>query len=135
MTRYVTDGGQASVPSEDLAFYFGGMRGQDWGPITSDDGSANTSANTLIVANLTATGDHKLWRNLTLPKYVASRANPQLVWIPVSQQGVLVVIGGVKNLGDTYPSGLSSTQQEQDVRRNHPVLPTRGGHWLTQRSP
>ncbi|KAJ6125905.1 hypothetical protein N7471_010398 [Penicillium samsonianum] len=63
------------------------MRGQDWGPITSDDGSANTSANTLIVANLTATGYHKLWRNLTLPNYVASRANPQVVWRPVSQQG------------------------------------------------
>ncbi|KAJ5335658.1 uncharacterized protein N7506_005594 [Penicillium brevicompactum] len=38
ITRHVTDGGKTSAPSEDLAFYFGGMRGRDWGPITSDDG-------------------------------------------------------------------------------------------------
>lgn len=119
MTRYVTDGGQTSVPSENLAFYFGGMRGQDWGPITSDDGSANTLADTMILANLTATGDHQLWRNLTLPKQVEKRANPQLVWIPVSQQGALAVIGGVKYPESLDPSGLSSTQKEQDVRPNH----------------
>lgn len=119
ITRYVTDGGQTSVPSEDLAFYFGGMRGRDWGPITSDDGSANTLADTLILANLTAAGDHKLWQNLTLPKHVASRANPQLVWIPVSQKGVLAVIGGVKYPESLYPSGLSSAQQQQDVRSDH----------------
>lgn len=126
MTRYVTNGGPVSVPSEDLAFYFGGMRGQDWGPITSDDASANTSANTLIAVNLAANGDRKHWRNLTLPKHVASRANPQLVWIPVSQQGVLAVIGGVKNPEEIYPSGLSSTQQEQNVRPNPALLAQRG---------
>jgi hypothetical protein len=115
MTRYITHGGQVSVPSENLAFYFGGMRGPDWGPITSDDASSNTNADTLIMVNLTATGDEKLWRNSTLPSYVASRANPQLVWIPVSQQGILAVIGGVKNPEDIYPAGLSTSQQEQDV--------------------
>ncbi|OQD79246.1 hypothetical protein PENANT_c056G00630 [Penicillium antarcticum] len=116
MTRYVTNGGPVSVPSEDLAFYFGGMRGRDWGPITSDDASANTSANTLIAVNMAANGDQPIWRNLTLPNYVASRANPQLVWIPVSQQGVLAVIGGVKTPEEIYPSGLSSTQQKLNVR-------------------
>ena len=115
MTRYVTHGGQVSVPSENLAFYFGGMRGPDWGPITSDDASANTTADTLIMANFTSTGDENLWRNSTLPTFVSSRVHPQLVWIPVSEQGIFVVIGGVKVPEDIYPDGLSSSQQEQDV--------------------
>ena len=115
MTRYITHGGQVSVPSENLAFYFGGMRGPDWGPITSDDASSNTTADTLIMVNLTDTGDNKVWRNSTLPADVASRASPQLVWIPVSEQGIIAVIGGVKNPEDIYPAGLSTSQQEQDV--------------------
>ncbi|KAJ5318728.1 hypothetical protein N7476_005148 [Penicillium atrosanguineum] len=114
MTRYVTHGGQVSVPSENLAFYFGGMRGPDWAPITSDDASANTTADTLIMANFTAAGDEKIWRNSTLPSFVSSRAHPQSVWIPVSEQGIFAVIGGVKAPEDIYPDGLSSSQQEQD---------------------
>ena len=109
------------MPSENLAFYFGGMRGPDWGPITSDDASSNTTADTLIMVNLTDTGDNKLWRNSTLPADVASRASPQLVWIPVSEQGIIAVIGGVKNPEDIYPAGLSTSQQEQDVgQTQHP---------------
>jgi hypothetical protein len=115
MTRYITSGGQVSAPSENLAFYFGGMRGQEWGPITSDDASANTTADTLIMLNLTATGDQKVWRNSTLPNSITSRADPQLVWVPVSERGVLAAIGGVKVPQDNYPSGLSSSQQEEDV--------------------
>lgn len=118
MTRYITNGGQVSVRSENLAFYFGGMRGQDWGPITSDDASANVTANTLISVNLTETGDQKYWRNSTLPSFVTGRANAQVVWIPVSQQGLLAVIGGVKNPESIYPTGLSSTQQRQNVKPN-----------------
>ncbi|KAJ5882785.1 uncharacterized protein N7473_011047 [Penicillium subrubescens] len=114
LTRYVTSGGQVSVPSENLAFYFGGMRGQGWGPITSDDASANTTADTLIMLNLTAVGDQKVWRNSTLPKSIMSRADAQLIWVPVSEQGVLVAIGGVKTPEYLFPSGLSSSQQEQD---------------------
>lgn len=115
MTRYVTSGGQVSVPSENVAFYFGGMRGEEWGPIRSDDASANTTADTLIMLNLTATGDQKVWRNSTLPSSITSRADSQLVWIPVSERGVLAAIGGAK-VPDIYPSGLSSSQQEEDVQ-------------------
>lgn len=116
MTRYVTDGGQVSVPSENLGFYFGGMRGQDWGEITSNDASANTTANTLMMVNLTGPGDSKEWRNLTLPNFVTSRAHAQTVWIPASKSGLLAVIGGVKNPEDTYPAGLSSSLKQQNVR-------------------
>lgn len=116
MTRYISNGGQVSVPSENLAFYFGGMRGPDWGPISSDDGSANLSANTLIRVNLTGSGDTKVWRNSTLPSSVRSRAEAQLVWIPASERGLLVVIGGVENPADGYPFDLSAVQREQNVR-------------------
>jgi hypothetical protein len=52
MSRYITHGAGVSVPSENLGFYFGGMRGPDWGPIASHDGSANTTASTLISVDL-----------------------------------------------------------------------------------
>jgi hypothetical protein len=35
------------------------------------------------------------WNNYTLPTNVPGRANAEIVWIPVSKQGILVAIGGV----------------------------------------
>ena len=37
LTRYITDGGAVSAPSENLGFYFSGVHGQNWGVITDDD--------------------------------------------------------------------------------------------------
>ena len=114
MTRYITNGAGESVPSENMGFYLGGMRSATWGPITLDDASANTTADTLISVNMT-NAPSLTWTNSTLPSFVPPRAEAELVWIPVSHSGALVAIGGVLN-PDIYPTGLSDTQKNHDVR-------------------
>lgn len=100
VTRYVTDGAAVSVPSENLGFYFGGLRSATYGPIFYLPGPRNQSVNpdqlstTLIEVDLAKQGG-ETWNNSTLPTTVPGRANPEIVWIPVSEQGILVAIGGV----------------------------------------
>ena len=98
-----------------MGFYFSGQRGKDWGPIASDDASANTSASSLIGVNMTAPEDFG-WKNVSLPSTVISRANAEVVWVPRSHNGILVVIGGTKYPESIYADGLSSEQKKQDVR-------------------
>ncbi len=100
ITRYVTDGASVSVPSENLGFYFGGLRSASWGPIYYLPGPKNQSVNadqlslTMIEIDMTTQGKEK-WKNSTLPNSVPGRANAELVWVPVSEKGILVAIGGV----------------------------------------
>ena len=115
ITQHISNGASASAPSENMGFYFSGQRGKDWGPIASDDASANTSASSLISVNLTAPRDFG-WKNESLPSRVTARANAELVWIPRSKKGILAVIGGTKNPESIYAGGLSSEQKKQDVR-------------------
>ena len=97
-----------------MGFYFSGQRGKDWGPIASDD-TANISASSLIGVNMTAPEDFG-WKNVSLPSTVISRANAEVVWVPRSHNGILVVIGGTKYPESIYADGLSSEQKKQDVR-------------------
>jgi hypothetical protein len=100
MTRYVTDGAAVSVPSENLGFYFGGLRSSTFGPIYYDPGEANITLNaddlseTLIELDMSVQ-TKPVWNNHTLPTSVPGRANAEIVWVPVSKQGLLVAIGGV----------------------------------------
>lgn len=101
-SRYVTYGGGVSVPSENLGFYFAGMRSPSGGPIyylpgpSAENQSANADVNsmTLIQLNMTVQ-QNETWNNYTLPSTVPGRASPEIAWVPVSEQGVLVAIGGV----------------------------------------
>jgi hypothetical protein len=110
MTRYLTSGAAVSVPSENLGFYFGGMRSASWGPIYYLPGPKNSSVNadqlslTMIEVNM-GVQYKETWSNHTLPSTVPGRADAELVWVPVSKQGVLVAIGGV-----VYPSYLNVNQ-------------------------
>lgn len=79
------------------------------------DDSANTAADTLISVSMTNNTKEKNWVNQTLPDYVQSRADAELVWVPVSKQGVLIVIGGVLNAEVLYPTGLSETERKANV--------------------
>lgn len=116
MTRYVTNGAGVSAPSENLGFYFSGMRGKDWGPIYVDDESANVTSDRMIKVDMSTMRENK-WSNLSLPAYVPARANAELVWIPVAEAGVLVAIGGVINPATIFASeGLTSAQQNASRR-------------------
>jgi hypothetical protein len=104
VTRYITSGAGVSAPSENLGFYFSGMRAADWGLIQNGDGSPNTTANTLITVDMSVMRSEQ-WTNDTLPRNIPPRANAELVWVPVSAQGVLIAIGGVIN-----PAEVTATQ-------------------------
>jgi len=95
-TRYVSNGAAVSVPSEDLGFYFGGLRASDWKAIDNLPGNASTQSTTLIKLDM-AIQNSETWENKTLPANVAGRANAELVWVPVSEKGILIAIGGVIN--------------------------------------
>ncbi|EPE06091.1 kelch repeat protein [Ophiostoma piceae UAMH 11346] len=105
MTRYVAYGGAASAPSENKAWYFSGLRSPSWGPIYNVNGNDSLTAvnisNTLISVDMT-TQQEESWTNKTLDSTIDGRANPELVWVPVGPQGILVAIGGV-----TYPEFIS----------------------------
>ncbi|RVX66076.1 hypothetical protein B0A52_10010 [Exophiala mesophila] len=112
VTRYVTNGAGVSAPSENLGFYFSGMRAPDWGPIYYDDSSANVTANTLIQVDM-STMRNEEWTNITIPDNIPARANAELVWVPVSERGVLVAVGGVIEPEEIWARGLNESQQEE----------------------
>ena len=112
VTRYVTNGAAVNVPSENLGYYFSGMRGIHWGPIFQDEDSANVSANSLISVDMSMQRGEK-WANDTIPSRISPRADAQLVWIPVSGQGVLVAIGGVMPPEELSSTGLNDTETSQ----------------------
>jgi hypothetical protein len=64
--------------------------------IEGGNGSTYTTATSLITVNMTAMRNES-WRNSSLPANVSGRANAEMVWLPVSESGILVVIGGVIN--------------------------------------
>jgi hypothetical protein len=119
VTRYVTAGGGVSVPSENAGFYFSGLRSASSGAIYYPSGNESTNAdvvsNTLISVNMTIQRG-ETWANQTLPTSVPGRANPEIVWIPVSKQGVLIAIGGSVDPEFAYASqSLNDSQMAHDV--------------------
>jgi hypothetical protein len=119
VTRYVTAGGAVSVPSENKGFYFGGLRSASSGAIFYTSGNESVNAdvvsNTLISVDMTVQQNEK-WANQTLPTSVPGRASPEIVWVPVSTQGVLIAIGGSVDPEFAYASqSLNDSQAAQDV--------------------
>lgn len=137
VTRYITNGAGASAPSENLGWYFSGMRSPDWGPIYYDDSSANATANTLIQVDMSTMRGEK-WTNTTLPDNITPRANAELVWVPVSDHGVLVAIGGVSQPEEIYPAGLTAAQTAQSQSQSPtfmtslPVYDVSSSSWYLQ---
>jgi hypothetical protein len=100
MTRYITYGGAASAPSENLAWYFSGMqsasKGKIYRPGSVPNGSFDAThvSDTLITLDMERQG-YETFTNVTLQEGIRGRANPELVWVPVGRRGILVVLGGV----------------------------------------
>lgn len=111
--RYVTHGAGVSAPSENLAFYFGGMRGEDWGEILEPIPRANETSDRLITVNMETMRSEE-WSNTTLPSNVPKRSVGELVWVPTSESGVLVAIGGVKYPEDLFRSGRMTEDQGKE---------------------
>lgn len=125
LTRYLTFGGAANAPSENKAWYFGGMTSTSGGEIFYP--SSNTSlnptnySNTLITLDM-ATQQSETWDNDTLPDHIKSRANPELVWVPIGEQGILVVLGGV-----TYPEFAAGSH----ISKNETASKAESGEFMS----
>lgn len=110
LTRYVVYGGAVSIPSENLGYYFSGLRAANFGNIyyapspKNASYNADTPSSTLVSVDMTDPINSK-WSNNSLPSTVPGRASPEIAWVPVSEQGALIAIGGVIN-----PSYASLTQ-------------------------
>ena len=111
ITRYVAYGAAASVASENLAYYFGGLRSASYGPIYYDPGPANESLNadqlspTLIELDMNPL-QLEAWNNYTLPDEIPSRASAEIPWLPYGERGILILIGGV-----IYPAYANVNQK------------------------
>ncbi|KAI1476328.1 hypothetical protein F4774DRAFT_240462 [Daldinia eschscholtzii] len=120
LTRYVTNGGAASAPSENKAWYFGGYRSESGGPIyegfLNETQSPTITSDYLITLDM-STQTQETWKNETLGN-TSSRADPSVVWVPIGEQGILVVLGGV-----VYPSYLGenlTSANEAQSRKDSP---------------
>ena len=108
VNRYVSNGASASAPSENLGFYFSGLRGAGWGAITESTRDWYL-ADTLIEVDM-STMRSEQWSNNTLPDDIPPRAGAELVWIPVGGRGALVAIGGMTAVEYLLSSPLNSSQ-------------------------
>ncbi|KAN0087323.1 hypothetical protein V8E54_001011 [Elaphomyces granulatus] len=139
-TRYIAGGGAVSAPSENLSFYFSGVREQNWGVITDNGQLANVTANTLITVNMPTMSD-QTWSNNTLPDNIPGRINAELVWIPVSQSGVLIAIGGVVHsdvvtwaISLTATQAAASNQTSPTFMQTVPVYDVEYRNWYMQQT-
>ncbi|KFZ19739.1 hypothetical protein V502_03486, partial [Pseudogymnoascus sp. VKM F-4520 (FW-2644)] len=98
ITRYVGFGAGVSVPSENKGYYFGGMQARSHGPVNYPSGNKTTDptvySRDLISVDMTKQME-EVWTNKTIKSDVPGRASPEIVWVPVGKNGVLVVVGGV----------------------------------------
>ncbi|ROT40770.1 hypothetical protein SODALDRAFT_104787 [Sodiomyces alkalinus F11] len=142
LTRYIAFGGAASAPSENKAWYFGGLRAPNWGPIFQR--TSNITENAVNVSSTLITLDMRdqldlEWTNTTLPDEIKGRANPEVVWVPVGEEGILVVIGGV-----TYPDWITtsrvsenaaqSTEESDEFMAVIDIYDVASGRWYRQRT-
>jgi len=120
VNRYIAYGGGVSAPSENKAWYFSGMTSPSGGEIKHPrtDGSTTPQniSNFLIEVDMEVQSN-EVWTNKTLED-VKGRANPEVVWVPVGEQGILVVLGGV-----VYPHWVTGSQQSEDAEASEEESP------------
>ncbi|KAI8255184.1 hypothetical protein K4K58_005835 [Colletotrichum sp. SAR11_239] len=141
ITQFVAHGAAVSAPSENKAWYIGGMRSPIWGEIykiyQNDTHIANSTSSTLITLDMTKQLS-ETFSNETLQ--VTPRANPSAVWVPVGEKGILVMVGGV-----TFPefttNGLRTSANSQDSEKDSPefmktidIYDIAGKQWYQQKT-
>ncbi|GAB1316689.1 Kelch repeat-containing protein [Madurella fahalii] len=115
VTQYIAYGGAASAPSENMAWYFSGMRSSSGGPIydiatASDTELAVNLSRTLVSLNMESQ-QNEIFSASPLPSSIPGRANPELVWVPVGPRGILVALGGVVFPDFAYPTMVSPDEE------------------------
>ncbi|KAJ0163994.1 Kelch repeat-containing protein [Colletotrichum tanaceti] len=142
VTRYVAHGGAASAPSENKAWYVGGLRSPLWGEMymSNPNRSLNVvdASNTLITLDMSEQLFEK-FSNQSLPSNIRARANPEVVWVPVGAEGVLVVLGGVTypeyvNLGHKSEDAVKSQQESPAFMETIDIYDVAGNKWYQQKT-
>jgi hypothetical protein len=124
VSQYVTFGGAANAPSENLAWYFSGMTSGSGGPLNylfNDTTRPSKISNYLVTVDM-ALQNFETWTNKSLPNPVKGRASPELVWVPVGAKGILVALGGV--VFPEYANVSRHSQNPQASVWNAPDLPS-----------
>jgi hypothetical protein len=139
---YITSGAGVNVPSESLSFYFSGMVAPNGSELILDLTKSTTpviATESFIQVDLSDSQGPQ-WSTQTWPPGVRPRASAQLVWLPVSSQGVLIAIGGVIDPQDlTYDSiydnssqALESSHISPTFMTSIPIYDIANQQWYTQ---
>ncbi|KAL7787506.1 hypothetical protein V8C37DRAFT_263037 [Trichoderma ceciliae] len=139
VSQFVTYGGAANAPSENLAWYFSGAISESGGSIFfnfNDTTRPSRISNSLITVNMTEQG-FETWSNKTLTGQAKGRASSALVWVPVGAKGILVALGGVvfpeyANATHQSQNAKASESQSPDFMRVIDVYDVAGDKWYTQ---
>lgn len=112
VTRNIAYGAAASAPSENKAWYFSGLTTRSRGPVfpVQNDSRATEVSDFLITVDM-ETQTFEEWTNTSITEdfNVRGRANAEMVWVPVGEQGILVVLGGA-----TYPYWAGEDEMSDD---------------------
>jgi hypothetical protein len=97
VSQFITFGGAARAPSENLAWYFSGATSESGGliPKTSNDTNSPAKISNYLITLDMSDQVFETWSNKSLPSNIKGRASPEVVWVPVGGQGILVALGGV----------------------------------------
>ncbi|KAK3307584.1 uncharacterized protein B0T15DRAFT_574343 [Chaetomium strumarium] len=143
VTRYVAYGGAASAPSENLAWYFSGLRSRRGGPIYDPNSANDTTApvevsETLIILDM-AEQQRETFTNKPLPPHISGRANPEFVWVPIGSRGIVVALGGVVYPDFVQPDGHSqnataSESQSPEFMSTIDIYEVASGNWYRQQT-
>lgn len=133
VSSYVTNGAWTSAPSENRAWWLGGMEALNKGPIrstpsTNKTDAANTTSRRFIQADLRNPGNAIL-TDLDLPDTVQTSAEGALIWLPYGRRGILLAFGGVSHPVDL---DLTVSAESNDFMTNINVYDVESQTWSVQ---
>ncbi|KAL7975150.1 hypothetical protein HDV63DRAFT_391421 [Trichoderma sp. SZMC 28014] len=137
-SQFVTYGGAARAPSENLAWYFSGATSESGGILVSP---TNDTTQPTKISNYLVTLDmsdqlFETWNNETLPSDIKGRASPEVVWVPVGVRGILVALGGVVfpeyATNDASQNPTASESQSPKFMQTIDIYDVASKTWYTQ---
>lgn len=138
VSNYIATGAGVNIPSESLGFYFSGLQASGGVEILSV-GTTGSEPNTLVNSMIRfdmSSPQNPTARLLSLSSKVAPRSGAELVWIPVSSQGLLIAIGGLTEMDAHYTLNINFTSpthsSSPDFMTSLPVYDIASDTWFVQ---
>lgn len=109
VTNYVYAGAVARSPGDRKSWWFSGSRAVNWTEVvygrTTPDVSAGALSNYLITADF-SNQQIPTFTNTSIDPSIPARAGASMVFLPVGDQGILVVLGGVSVFDPVWMVGF-----------------------------